>query len=186
MTNQIRARLDPSYPAKRTFVTIPASMSFDLARYDLSKVALNRDQIMQIIPHRFDMLQLDGVIHYDASESVILGFRRLREDEFWTRGHFPGNPMYPGVLMVEAAAQLSVVAYKLFIPAVKDRIIAFGGIDEVKFRGIVRPGDRVVLACQGIQFSGRACKSKNWGFRNGQVVFEATILGIPIPPPKPG
>lgn len=161
-------------------------MTFDLSRYDLAKVALDRDQIMHIIPHRHEMLQLDGIIHYDAAESVILGYRELREDEFWTRGHFPGNPMYPGVLMVEAAAQLSVVGYKLFVPAVKDRIVAFGGIDSVKFRGIVRPGDRVVLACQGIQFSSRACKSKNWGFVGEKSVFEATILGVPIPSQKPG
>ncbi|HLG43150.1 MAG TPA: 3-hydroxyacyl-ACP dehydratase FabZ family protein [Planctomycetota bacterium] len=156
-------------------------MSFDLTAYDLTKVALNRDQIMQLLPHRHEMLQLDWIIQVDRERSLILGFRDLREVEFWTRGHFPGNPMYPGVLMVEAAAQMSVVGYKLFIPSLKDRLIAFGAIDEVKFRGIVRPKDRVILVCQGIQFSSRACKSKNWGFVNGGMVFEATILGVPIP-----
>lgn len=158
---------------------------FDLSQYDLGQVSMTREQIMQIIPHRFDMLQLDGIIHHDAGASLILGYRDVREDEFWVRGHFPGNPMYPGVLMVEAAAQLSVVAYKLFIPAVRDRLIAFGGMEGVKFRGIVRPGERVVLVCQGIQFSTRACKSKNWAFIGDEPVFEATILGVPIPSGNP-
>jgi 3-hydroxyacyl-[acyl-carrier-protein] dehydratase len=92
--------------------------------------------------------------------------------------------MFPGILIVEAAAQLSVVAFKLLRPEARDKIIAFGGLDAVKFRGIVRPGDRVILGCQAYAKGSRAIRGLNWGYVDGRLIFEGQILGIPIDGPK--
>jgi 3-hydroxyacyl-[acyl-carrier-protein] dehydratase len=153
---------------------------FDLAPYDLEKVAYDTAQVMEIIPHRDEMLLLDGIHHVDTGKKIIIGYRDIKEGEFWTRGHFPGRPMFPGVLMIETAAQLCAVGFKLFVPEVRDRIIAFGGIDNVRFRGQVGPGKRMTIAVKGDKVSRRACRGPSWGWVDGQVVFEATILGIPV------
>lgn len=147
---------------------------------------MDREAIMKIIPHRHEMLMLDGIIEWDPEKKFILGFRDVREGDYWTRGHFPGNPMLPGVLIVESAAQLMAILYKLAVPGVKDRVIAFGGIDQVRFRGVVRPGDRVILAGQGVAVGSRACRSMTWGWTDGKLVYEGFVLGVPIPgrPPE--
>jgi 3-hydroxyacyl-[acyl-carrier-protein] dehydratase len=105
--------------------------------------ALDRDQIMALIPHRDPFLLLDEVV--DLEPGVRCHARRtLRDDDFWFAGHFPGNPVMPGVLIVEALAQAGVVT-ALSHPANKDKLILFAGIDKVRFKRVVRPGDTLDL-----------------------------------------
>lgn len=186
MTSAIEARIEPATDARRTRAgravtpNDPEEPAVSLDALDLGREVLNRSRIMELLPHRHEMLQLDGILLSDLASLTFAGYRDIGADEFWSRGHFPGNPIFPGVLMVEAAAQLSVVAYKLIFPHLADRLFAFGSMDRVKFRGVVRPGHRLILVCQGTGIRPRACKGRVFGYVDGKLVFESSVLGLPI------
>lgn len=104
---------------------------------------MTKDEIMQILPHREDMLLLDEV-SLDGGDAV--GHYRVRGDEFFLRGHFPGNPMVPGVILCEILAQSACVLMK---DAMLDgKLPVYTGLDKVKFRSPVRPGDTIETRCR--------------------------------------
>lgn len=157
---------------------MPPSLLVDLAKVDLARVVMTLDQIRQVNPHRYEMEQLSGVIHYDLAKGQIVAFKDVREDEFWVRGHIPGRPLLPGVLMIEAAAQMCSLYYKA---AQKDpRFLGFGGVDGVKFRGQVVPGDRLILLGQAVEIRNRRAVFDTQGVAAGRLVFEGRITGMPI------
>jgi 3-hydroxyacyl-[acyl-carrier-protein] dehydratase len=93
-------------------------------------------------------------------------------------GHIPGRPLFPGVLMVEAAAQLASFVFLHRMPHVK--FLGFSGLNDVKFRGQVVPGDRLILLDKGVEFRPRRIICEAQGLVNGTTVFEATIIGMPF------
>ena len=118
---------------------MPPSLLFDLSQIDLrGKPIFDKEAIGRVNPQRFEMQQLDGVLWYDKEKFLILGYKDVTEDEFWIRGHIPGRPLMPAVIMVEAAAQLS----GFFVKQVYELVgfIGFAGIDSAKFRAVVEPG----------------------------------------------
>ncbi len=104
---------------------------------------LDRTQIEAIIPHRDPFLLLDEVVELVPGERCHAR-RTLRRDEFWFTGHFPANPVMPGVLIVEALAQAGAVA-ALSHPANAGKLVLFAGIDKVRFKRVVRPGETLDL-----------------------------------------
>jgi 3-hydroxyacyl-[acyl-carrier-protein] dehydratase len=106
-------------------------------------VRLDRSQIEDIIPHRDPFLLLDEVVELVPGERCHAR-RTLRPDEFWFTGHFPENPVMPGVLIVEALAQAGVVT-TLSHPFNAGKLVLFAGIDKVRFKRVVRPGDTLDL-----------------------------------------
>lgn len=78
----------------------------DLSTLDLNKTTIDIEAIRAIIPHRYEMEQLDGIIKFDPENKIIVGYKDISHNEFWVRGHIPGRPLMPGVMMLEAAAQL--------------------------------------------------------------------------------
>lgn len=154
----------------------------DLSKYDLSRVILNRDEVYKRdLPHTHEFQLVDGILALDPANKIVIGFHDARMDEFWVKGHFPGNPVMPGVLLVETAAQTAIVAYKEVVPEVRGKLVGFGGVDNTRFRGIVRPGDRVIIACNLSQSTIRGCKARCWGTVKGQPAFECDIFGVPVP-----
>lgn len=104
---------------------------------------LDRAQIMQILPHRDDMLLLDEVVERDG---VALGRYTVTGDEFFLRGHFPGFPVVPGVILCEMLAQTTCV---LMQDGLKEGTLpVYAGLKNVKFRSMVRPGDTVEMRCE--------------------------------------
>ena len=109
-------------------------------------ISLDRAQIQEIIPHRDPFLLLDEVVELVPGERCHAR-RVLRPDEFWFAGHFPENPVMPGVLIVEALAQAGAVA-ALSHPANAGKLVLFAGIDGVRFKRVVRPGDTLDLVVE--------------------------------------
>jgi len=150
----------------------------DLAKVDLSRVLMTVEEIRRYNPHRYEIEQLSGVIHRDPAAGQIVAFKDVRPDEFWVRGHIPGRPLYPGVLMIEAAAQMSSLYYKKVQN--DPRFLGFGGVDGVKFRGQVVPGDRLLLLGQVVELRNRRAVFDTQGVVGDRLVFEARITGMPI------
>ncbi len=113
---------------------------------------LNKEEIKNIIPQREPFLMIDEVEEYVPGESCV-AYKNVSKDEYYFKGHFPGNPIMPGVLMVEALAQTGAVAI-LSLEENKGRNALFGGIDKLKFKKQVVPGDRLKLEVKIIKRKG--------------------------------
>lgn len=105
---------------------------------------LDRDQVLELLPHRTPFLLVDEVIDGDPGDRAV-AVRHLREDDWWFAGHFPGNPVMPGVLIVEAMAQTATIAVRSGDEP-DGRIGLFAGIDKVRFKRVVKPGE--TLTCE--------------------------------------
>ena len=85
---------------------MPPKPLFDISTIDQTKVSISKEEVYKVNPHRYEFQMLDGIFFVDYSAGVSAGYRDCRSDEFWVRGHIPGRPIFPGVLMMETAAQL--------------------------------------------------------------------------------
>ena len=150
----------------------------DLSAIDLSRVAMGREKIEEVLPHRGQMAMVDAICHLDPAAMVAVGWRDVRDDEFWVTGHFPGNPLLPGVLLVEASAQVCLICYKTCTPEIAGRLVVFGGIDRVRFRGAVRPGDRLYLVAKMLEQSRRGARAATQAVAGGRLVYEGEVLAI--------
>ncbi|MBU0640182.1 MAG: beta-hydroxyacyl-ACP dehydratase [Planctomycetes bacterium] len=157
---------------------MPPLVILDPAALDLSKLIADRDEIMRVNPHRHEFALLDAVVYSDPKERVCAGYYDVREDAWWTRGHIPGRPLFPGVLMIEVAAQL--VSYLTHVVLDDDRFIGFAGIDRVKYRGTVEPPCRFVVVGRGLEIRPRRTITAAQGFVGTRMVFEATITGMAV------
>jgi len=137
-------------------------------------------EIEALIPHRWPMLMVDRIVEYDPEAKRIVGIKGITATEFWAQGHFPGLPILPGVLQVEALAQTMAV-YVAKQPGFGDRIGLFAGIDDVRFKRIVVPGDVLRLEITMEKLGSRFGKGRGVASVNGEVACEATLSFI-IPP----
>ena len=113
---------------------------------------LNKEEIKEIIPQREPFLMIDEVEEYKPGESCI-AYKNVSEDEYYFKGHFPGNPIMPGVLITESLAQAGAVAI-LSMEENKGKNALFGGIDKMKFKKMVVPGDTLKLEVKIIKRKG--------------------------------
>ena len=158
---------------------MPPELHFDPSGLDFNRVVADREAIRRVNPQRFEMAQLDAIVYLDPERHLIAGYKDVRPDEFWVRGHMPDYPLLPGVLMCEAAAQMCsfyVVTYKLL----RGDFVGFGGLENVRFRGPVHPGDRLVLVAKGTRMHHRQTIFNVQGFVGTTMVFHADIIGVPL------
>ena len=134
---------------------------------------LDRAGIEQILPHREPFLLIDEVLELDPGERV-LARKRVRADEWYLRGHFPGRPVMPGVLIVEAMAQTGAVAV-LAEEENRGRIALFAGIDDTRFKRIVEPGDELELECTLEQVRGPVGRGRARATVNGELAARGTL-----------
>jgi len=137
-------------------------------------------EIEALIPHRWPFLLVDRIVEYDAEAKRIVGIKGVTATEWFFQGHFPGLPVMPGVLQVEALAQTMAV-YVAKQPGFGDRIGLFAGIDDTRFKRIVVPGDTLRLEVTMDKLGSRFGKGRGVASVNGEVACEATLTFI-IPP----
>ena len=157
---------------------MPQKYLVDINEIDTSKVEVDAEGIRAVNPHRFEMEQLNGIFRFDPENKIIIGYKDVEADEFWVRGHIPGRPLFPGILMVEAAAQLCTYYYKRALQ--DDRFLGFGGIDKVKFRGKIIPGDRLIIVAKNTELRNRRAIFDTQGIANNRLVFEGIIIGMAV------
>jgi 3-hydroxyacyl-[acyl-carrier-protein] dehydratase len=158
---------------------MPPEAHFDPARIDMEKIVADQEAIRAVNPQRYEMEQLTAIVLIDRDNHLIVGYKEVRPDEFWVRGHMPNYPLLPGVFMCEAAAQLCSY-YTTTQGLLQGDFIGFGGLENVRFRGTVRPGDRFVLVGKGIRLHRRQTIFNVQGFVGTTMVFHADIIGVPM------
>jgi 3-hydroxyacyl-[acyl-carrier-protein] dehydratase len=156
---------------------MPPAPLVDPAAIDTSRVLVDREGIREFNPQRFEMEQLTAIVRFDPDNKLIIGYKDVTADEFWVRGHMPGYPLMPGVLICEAAAQLSSF-YCGKVRLYEGGFIGFGGMEDVRFRGQVRPGDRLVLVGKGSRLHRRQTIFDCQGFVGTNMVFHGRIIGV--------
>lgn len=153
----------------------------DLSLIDLDNPIADIEAIRQVNPQRYEMEQLTAILYEDPQENSCAAVKEVTEDEFWVRGHMPGMPLMPGVVMLEAVAQLSSYFTQKH-DLLGTEMVGFGGLDDVRFRGVVSPGDRLILMVKLVKARrGRMIVAAFQGIVGENVVLEGTLRGIPIP-----
>jgi 3-hydroxyacyl-[acyl-carrier-protein] dehydratase len=153
----------------------------DPAELDFHNVIADAEEIRKYNPQRFEMEQLTAIIYEDLERHVCAGYKDVTYNEFWVRGHMPNMPLMPGVVMLEAAAQMcSYFSQKYDLLGAA--MVGFGGLEDVRFRDPVIPGDRLVLMCEMTKLRrGRIVVTKFQGFVRNSIAVEGILKGIPIP-----
>lgn len=150
----------------------------DLSAIDLSATVADRDEIGLVNPHRHEMALLDEIVWVNGDLTQGVARHRCADDAFWVRGHFPGRPLMPGVLQVEAGAQLACYIWNRRQPTPK--LAAFLRIENAAFRRSVVPGDELFVLCREVKMGRRRFISDVQGVVNGTVAFEARVSGMAL------
>jgi 3-hydroxyacyl-[acyl-carrier-protein] dehydratase len=151
----------------------------DLATVDLSRDVVSEEELRSILPHRHEFQVLDGICHLDPVNKVAVGYKKWDRDAWWARGHIPGRPLMPGVLMIESAAQVASFLIKKTSDWDIDRFIGLAGVDNVRFRGSVEPPATLYFVSGNLRISGRRmARMPAQVFCNGSMAAELELIGV--------
>ncbi len=161
---------------------IAKELLLDLSEIDLDHVIADLDEIRRHNPQRYEMEQLTAIVFDDFDRKICAGYKDITDHEFWVRGHMPGMPLMPGVLMCESAAQMcSYYAHKHNLLG-DSKVVGFGGLEEVRFRDPVRVGDRLVVVCKMLKVRpGAIIVCRFQAFVGQSMVADGKIKGISLP-----
>lgn len=140
-------------------------------------------EIMKVLPHRYPMLLVDRIIEIDPGKRIV-GLKNVTANEQFFQGHFPGAPVMPGVLIIEAMAQCAAILFLRDIPERDSKLFLFGGVDKARFRKPVLPGDQLRLECEVIQKRATTVKLRVTASVEGTVVAEAEVLSVMVDRPQ--
>lgn len=153
------------YPRLRALAGLTEEPAFDMSA------------ILSLLPHRFPFLLVDKVVYLEGREKAI-GYKNVTVNEPHFTGHFPDRPVMPGVLILEAMAQVGGVLLMTTVPDPSEKLIFFASIDKVKFRKPVVPGDRLVFELTTLRLKGRICTMKGEAFVDGEMAAEAEFMAM--------
>ncbi len=160
---------------------MPPKPLVDLSTVDLEKVQFTPADIYgegKMLPHAHEWALLHGVNVVDPEKGFAVGWKDVRAEESWCKGHFPKWPILPGVLIVETVAHLGLIYYRQTVGKGVKGTLLFGGIDEVKFRDAVEPGMRLIAVVVPEDLRVRRSTFKCQALVEGRVAYEGTIFGI--------
>ena len=129
-------------------------------------------------PQRHEMALLHGIVHHDLEGRLGIGVHHSRQDDFWVRGHIPGRPLMPAVVMVEIAAQLCSWLASHHLDAMGRGFFGFGGLEGCRFRGQVTPGDTLVIASRILKLRKRIAHFDTQAFVGDDKVYEGKVIGV--------
>jgi len=140
------------------------------------EIPMDVQAIMQHIPHRYPFLLVDRILELEPNKRVV-GLKNVSMNEPFFQGHFPGTPIMPGVLILEAMAQTSgVLAIASMEKSGKNALMYFMGLDQVKFRKMVVPGDQLIMELEVLKQRAKVMKLAGTAKVDGQVVAEAQLM----------
>ncbi len=151
----------------------------DISAIDLSACVHDREAIGRYNPHRGEVALLDKIVWHDETCDIGIALKEVRDNEWWVEGHIPGRALLPGVLMVEAGAQLASFLY--FKRSGMTWFAGFTRIEETTFRGHVVPGDDMYLVCKTQKYQLKRFISRVQGFVNGELCFDGKLTGMAFP-----
>ncbi len=148
----------------------------DPAHIDLSRTVATHAEIYKVLKQTGRFALLDGIAHYSQEDGTAVGWKDIRADDWWAADHIPGRPLFPGVLMTEAAAQLASWDY---IQRTQDftSFLGFAGLNQTRFRGIVEPGVRMHWIARSVRIRSRMFIYQVQGFVAENLVFETEVVG---------
>ena len=138
---------------------------------------LTIQDILKLLPHRYPMLLVDRVLEIESGKRIV-GLKNVTANEQFFQGHFPGAPVMPGVLIVEAMAQCAAILFLQDLPERESKLFLFGGIDKARFRRPVVPGDQLIMVCETVQKRSNTVRMKGVATVDGNVVAEAEMLSV--------
>jgi UDP-3-O-[3-hydroxymyristoyl] N-acetylglucosamine deacetylase/3-hydroxyacyl-[acyl-carrier-protein] dehydratase len=168
---RVRARVAAVKPSHRGTITLVREMLTLAAK---ERRMLGIDEIMKIIPHRYPFLLVDRILELDAGKRVV-GIKNVTINEPFFQGHFPGHPIMPGVLIVEAMAQVGGLLLLGSVLDAESKIMYFTSLDNVKWRRPVKPGDQLRFELEMVQVRGRLCKMHGVARVDGDIACEADM-----------
>jgi beta-hydroxyacyl-ACP dehydratase FabZ len=140
-------------------------------------------EIMNILPHRYPMLLVDRVLELEPGKRIV-GIKNVTANEHFFQGHFPGAPVMPGVLIVEAMAQCAAILFLRDLPDRDRKLFLFGGVDKARFRKPVIPGDQLRLECELLQRRSNSIRIRGVASVAGELVAEADMLSVAVERPE--
>jgi UDP-3-O-[3-hydroxymyristoyl] N-acetylglucosamine deacetylase / 3-hydroxyacyl-[acyl-carrier-protein] dehydratase len=174
---RIRAHIVTTRPSHRGNIALAWAMSRTAKHAGPQRMDIGR--IMDVLPHRYPFLLVDRIIEIEGRRRIV-GIKNVTINEQFFLGHFPGHPIMPGVLIIEAMAQVGgmLLMHHFEGQNVEDKVVYFMSLDNVKFRRPVVPGDQLRFELEMLQFRGKTCRMKGVGFVDGQIVAEAEMMAM--------
>ena len=143
-------------------------------------IAMDIGRILDVIPHRYPFLLVDRIIEMEGKKRIV-GIKNVTINEPFFQGHFPGHPIMPGVLQLEAMAQVGgMLLLGSLVEMTEEKVIYFMSLDNVKFRRPVLPGDQLRFELEMVQFRGKTCKMKGVAYVDGKVAVEAEMMAAVV------
>lgn len=171
---RIEARIVAERPSHAGNIELAKALQAH-ARDTNREAIVDTAKIMQYLPHRYPMLLVDRITEYEAGKRIV-GIKNVTINEPFFQGHYPGHPVMPGVLIIEAMAQVGGLLLMEEVEKHEDKVVYFMSLDRVKWRKPVTPGDTIVFELELLQFRRQVCKLKGQGFVEGTLVAEAEMM----------
>lgn len=171
---RVHARITATRPSHKGTVQLVRAMKESISK---ETTVLEIEEIMKVLPHRYPFLLVDRVLEIEDGKRIV-GMKNVTINEPFFQGHFPGHPIMPGVLVIEAMAQVGGMLLMGSVPDRENKVVYFTSLNNVKWRRPVKPGDQIRFELELLQVRGMMCKMSGVAKVDGQVVCEAEMGAV--------